>query len=268
MTNFAPLLAGPADFRILRFPLLASYKLDGIRAIVRNGIVMSRNGKPIPNKAVQARFSHLEHFDGELITGSPCSVNTMQNATTGAMTIEGDHGTSFYAFDHVEHPDKPYIERAKLLVSRTPGLVVINQQLIQSIEELTTFEAHAVEQGYEGIMIRSIDGRYKFGRSTPREQILLKVKRFADAEFEVVSGLEEIDKHGVPKDSLGALLLRTADGQYFKCGTGFSAEQRRNLWACREALPGRLAKVKYMEVGMVNVPRFPVFLGWRHAIDM
>ena len=41
--------------------------------MVREGAVYSRSNKPIPNKAVQAKFSTYEHFDGELIFGDPTS---------------------------------------------------------------------------------------------------------------------------------------------------------------------------------------------------
>lgn len=68
---FRPMLACDADLEKLRFPLLASAKLDGVRAIVRGGVVFSRSNKPIPNQFVQDKFKHLEHYDGELIYGDP-----------------------------------------------------------------------------------------------------------------------------------------------------------------------------------------------------
>ena len=38
------------DVDSLKYPVMASAKLDGIRALVSDGIVLSRSGKPIPNK--------------------------------------------------------------------------------------------------------------------------------------------------------------------------------------------------------------------------
>lgn len=70
---FRPMLATDADLGKLRFPLLASAKLDGVRAVVRDGVVYSRSNKPIPNAYVQQKFSRFEHFDGELIVGDPTS---------------------------------------------------------------------------------------------------------------------------------------------------------------------------------------------------
>ena len=54
-----PMLGINVDLNKLEFPVYASTKLDGVRAIVNNGIVYSRTGKPIPNKEVQKRFSKV-----------------------------------------------------------------------------------------------------------------------------------------------------------------------------------------------------------------
>lgn len=71
--SFKPMLGKDADFNKLRFPLLASPKLDGVRAIIINGVVMSRSLKPIPNKHIQTLFADCEYLDGELIVGDPTS---------------------------------------------------------------------------------------------------------------------------------------------------------------------------------------------------
>lgn len=53
-------------------------------------------------------------------------------------------------------------------------------------------------------MVRSLAGKYKQGRSTEKEGILGKLKRFVDAEFEVVSYTERMHNGNAPtKDALG-----------------------------------------------------------------
>ena len=44
--------------------------------------------------------------------------------------------------------------------------------------------------GFEGAMVRSLDGRYKNGRSTLREGLLLKVKPWKDSEAEILEVYE------------------------------------------------------------------------------
>ena len=69
--QFKPMLAGKApDTSEIRFPIMVSAKLDGVRCIVINGVAMSRSLKPIPNKYVQSVLSHgFNNLDGELIIG-------------------------------------------------------------------------------------------------------------------------------------------------------------------------------------------------------
>ena len=69
-----PLLAATVeDLYKLRYPLLASPKLDGIRALVLDRSVYSRSGKRLPNEQVQMLFGRAEFdwLDGELILGPP-----------------------------------------------------------------------------------------------------------------------------------------------------------------------------------------------------
>lgn len=280
---FKPMLADDADLTRLRFPLLASAKLDGIRAIVINGVVMSRSLKPIPNKHVQNLFKGYEYLDGELIVGEPHSKTVYRDTMSGVMSVEGEPSVTFFAFDHIENPHWPY----KLRAPQKPrkNVIILNQCPIHSLEELLTLEASLIERGYEGLILRDPEAQYKYGRSTVKEGILLKLKRFTDAEFEVI-GFEERMHNGneattnelgrtkrsshkagkVGLGDLGALVLQ-GDGFTFNCGTGFDDVTRNTIWRNRDKYLGQLAKVKYFAVGMKDAPRHPVFLGWRDKID-
>lgn len=96
----------------LRFPLLASPKLDGIRCIVKNGLALSRSLKPIPNKHVQDILSRLPSnliLDGELIVGDPYHPNVMQKTTSGVMSENGEPSFTYFIFDCIpELPDHEY----------------------------------------------------------------------------------------------------------------------------------------------------------------
>jgi DNA ligase-1 len=205
---------------------------------------------------------------------------------------------TYYVFDYVRDGlATPYRERVEHLAAwaatpagvaattagvTMPGgglvrVVVLPPTLVPDADGLAAYERDALADGFEGVMVRRMDGRYKPGRSTLREGLLLKIKRFADAEATVL-GVEELlrdtdeqrsgKKAGlVAGGTLGALVAQTPDGQRFKIGTGFSAALRDELWARRDALPGELVKYKHMVVGSKNAPRFPVFLGLRHADD-
>jgi len=283
---FKPMLASDADLEKLRFPLLASAKLDGIRAVVTGGVVYSRTLKPIPNEYVQERFRACEHLDGELIVGEPTSKSCYRDTMSGVMTKEGTPEVRFFAFDHIARPTEPYLRREKLIDWRPAGVERHPQHVVTCLNTLLALEEKMLEAGYEGLILRHPDAPYKFGRSTVREGYLLKLKRFVDDEF-VVMGYEErmhngneakLDELGRTKRSshkdnkvgrgdLGALILQHPSGAVFNCGTGFTDAERKALWIKRDELAGKLAKVKFFAIGVKDLPRHPVFLGFRSEED-
>ena len=127
-----------------------------------------------------------------------------------------------------------------------------------------------LEQGYEGVMVRDANALYKYGRSTLKQSTLLKLKRFVDAETQVIGYEELIHATGKAGDALGALVvIDVKSGVQFKIGTGFSMADRVEIWEQRDIkLVGRFVKYKSFPVGVKDAPRFPVFLGFRYRRDM
>lgn len=292
MSLFKPMLATDADLNNLRFPLLASAKLDGIRAVVRDGIVYSRSNKPIPNKYVQDKFKNLNTLDGELIVGLPTAKDCYTQTTSHVMSHDKvDFPVTFYVFDCIWDLQAEYSKRQQLIldtVGNTYACVnVLEQTLINSLEALLDYEERCLTDGYEGLILRDPYAPYKMGRSTAREGYLLKLKRFVDAEA-VVIGFEErmhngneatISELGRTKRSshkanksgrgdLGALVCRTAEGIEFNIGTGFTDSERQRIWDSPDHFLGKYVKFKYFPVGVKEAPRHPVFLGWRDVRDM
>lgn len=285
--SFKPMLASPADLNNLKFPLLASPKLDGIRAVVINGVLMSRSLKPIPNKHVQKLFGAYEYFDGELIVGPATAKNCFNVTTSGVMSVEGEPDVTFHVFDHIAVPHERYCHRFK------PGkfnlrsrVVEVPQTLVHSLEELLALEEKCLNEGYEGLILRDPDAGYKFGRSTAREGILLKLKRFVDSEAVIVDFIEQMHngneattnelgrtkrsshkENKTGKNTLGAFQV-VWNGMCFEIGTGMDDELRQRIWNNRNQFKGLWVKFKYFPVGVKDKPRHPVFLGFRDAKDM
>lgn len=282
---FKPMLASDADLATLRFPVLASPKLDGIRAIVIDGVVMSRSLKPIPNKYVQSLFRGCEHFDGELIVGEPTSKTCYRDTVSEVMSHDKTGGCSFYVFDHIKHLDKSYRDRAANLWDNSKSLYVHEQRFIHTGDELLAYEAECLELGYEGLILRDPDSKYKCGRGTAKEQIILKLKRFVDDEAVVVGFWERMENTNektvnelgrskrsshqagkVGRGDLGALAC-SFGGIEFNIGTGFDDALRAEIWANKSKYLGQLAKFKHFPIGTKDAPRHPVFLGWRDRSD-
>ena len=296
-----PLLAGTLkDLEKLKFPCLATPKIDGIRALRVNNDMISRQFKQIRNQTMRRILTDLlpEGSDGEIMVSG-----TFQDVTSCVMSASGsesfDRPFTFYWFDYVkDDPQKPYVSRIedmRLYIGEHPEVLLHKQAKIiplypvtlSDVTAVTSFEEKALRDGFEGVMIRKPGGCYKMGRSSVPEGILLKLKRFSDAEG-TVTGYQElqhnlndkvVDDMGSSKRShkisgmvaggkLGALKVTTTDGVAFNIGSGFTDKQRIELWNEKETLKGRLVKYKYFETGSKNAPRFPTFLGFRHADDL
>lgn len=279
-----PMLAAKADLSKLRYPVLVSPKLDGIRCLIRDGVALSRSLKPIPNNLVQmwASYGAWDGYDGELIVGPPTSPSCYNDTQSGVMSHDGPM-PDWYPFDRWDAPDKTYSERCQLM---TEGAIV--QQWVYNEDELLVFEEDVLLQGFEGVMIRDPNGLYKYGRSTVKEQYLLKLKRVQDSEAEIIGFKEQMhndnpatqDNLGhtkrssaqagmVPAGYLGAFLCRDRySGVEFAVGTGMSLSQRKRYWHQREELLGQTIKYKFLPVGVKEAPRHPVFLGFRSEIDL
>ncbi|HWG89126.1 MAG TPA: ATP-dependent DNA ligase [Candidatus Acidoferrales bacterium] len=282
------------EFDTLRYPLLASTKIDGVRGTVKGEALLSRTMTPIPNRYTQSLFSHplFAGLDGELVVGEPNHPNCMQNTMSGVMSQDGEPDVKWYVFDDWT-VDKPYAHRARIAKERIQEiddsrLIWLPQVPIYNVEQLFAYEEKCVADGYEGVILRAPDGPYKQNRSTVREGYMLKVKRFEDSEAEILDCYEmqhndneaTIDARGHTKRAtnqenkraagvLGGFNLRDIyTGVEFDLGTGFTAEQRKNLWEGRRYLKGKLVKYKHFPIGVVEKPRHPIFLGFRDKRDI
>lgn len=294
MSIIKPLLASEAPEDI-KFPVLASSKLDGIRAIATTEGPQSRSGKLIPNLHVQTLFKqhpNLIGLDGELIVGPPNAKDVFRVTTSAVMSIKGEPDFRYYVFDHVGIETKPFTERYAALLKMAQNLilpswvVLVDQTLINNRSQLNKIEETYVSQGYEGLIIRSPTAQYKHGRSSAKEGILLKVRRFKDSEAVIVGYTEEMENQNeatrdafgrtersshkdnlVGKGALGAWVVKDGDKE-FQIGTGYTRKDRELFWEIRESCLGKIIKYRFFEVGVKDLPRFPVFQGFRDPLDM
>ena len=295
---FKPLLASPADDYI--FPLYVSIKIDGIRCCIKPGAgAVSRNMKQIPNNYIRTMLNTdemLKYCDGELLTFTNGVMDSFNQVQSKVMSEAGQPEFKFMMFDHFQYPNMPYTDRHALIPTGREYTKVVTQIMVSSQNELDYIENKAVNDGWEGLIARSMNGVYKYGRSTAKEGILLKVVRKHRAEGIVTGSYErmhnanelQVSELGyamrtshkaniIGRDDLGGLNLRwdgrcngalLCDGPIdFRCGTGFDDALRDALWQDREALIGRKVTFEFRGIGVNNRPRFPAFIGFRHDSD-
>lgn len=124
---------------------------------------------------------------------------------------------------------------------------------VSTLEDIDEVLQAAMLDGFEGVILRNPLGIYE----TKRSPNIMKLKPMKQAEFRVLGYELEVSIEGCVKNAIGSLKLEN-----FNVGTGpvLTRENRERLWYQRETLRGRIATIKYQELTVANVPRFPVLL--------
>lgn len=285
-------------------PLWAFPKIDGVRCLNTGlmneregkieGRLLSRSMKRFPNEEIHAIFDipELRGHDGELTVTEPNDPRACRAASAAVATIKGSADWRWWVFDNFRNPDLPFHERYARIASDFGLLLPVYRlpfQLITSMKEFHEYEREIVErQGYEGLILRDPNARYKQGRATVNEGSMVKVKRFVDDEAEIVSFVEEVentneatlDERGYTKRSgaksgllgkgtLGAFICRDPkSGVEFRVGGGMSAEERTKFWLIRDTLVGKTITYKHLPTGAKDKPRHTGFVAFREKFDM
>lgn len=269
----------------VRLPTIASPKVDGWRALWQGLEFFTRTGKTIPNRSLPL-LAHQAGippgYDGEIIVGEPTARDCFSKTDSfckrqaGRTTLP----VRFFVFDNCAAIGG-FHERLQTLIDIPPFVVRLEQKVICTYEELVEYEAYCVGLGYEGIVCRSPTGRYKQGRSTLREQYLVKVKRYIDEEVKIIGFKErmhnantaEVNEIGythrsshkenkVPLGTLGAIIVDWR-GKVLHVGTGWDAATGRSIWQNRDSLLGATGTIKYSPE-IKDLPRQPVWKGIRN----
>lgn len=310
--NFRPILGIAFEkLKSVKFPVIASPKIDGIRCLTIDipdgpkslSSAVCRSMKSVPNSYIYHAMGDAlpPGLDGELVTYTNGVLDPFYGIggiQSKIMSYEiGKVDFRYHVFDMIDlnitrgvgedfenriHHLKNWYE-----LENPKQVSIVPQVTIKTLGELEEFEARCVAEGHEGICFRTADSPYKFGRSTPREQYLVKMKRFQTSEARVISVEEEYgndnpaslnalgyaersshQSHMRGKNRLGALMCETPAGVQFRIGTGFSEVERINHWNNKSNIIGRIAQYKHQPHGAAEKPRIPVFLGFRDSNDM
>lgn len=280
-------------------PKMLDLKLDGVRLLTildkEEGTITqyTRNGK------INTNFSDIREsligimnmlpgsvvLDGEVISSSfqdlMKQINRKDNIDTSSSKLaifdiiplsafkEGICKTS----QEQRHEIISNLETTGLLREHTKGLVYVipkkyvNLSTDEGKESFQEFNKMAIEQGYEGIMVKDPNAPYELKRSFA----WLKIKPFIDVSLAVV-GVEE--GTGKYEGMLGAFICEgDDDGKNIKvnCGSGFSDEDRKDIWKNRDRMIGMIVEIRAdalsLEEGSdVWSLRFPRFKGFRGTV--
>jgi DNA ligase-1 len=236
---------------------LVSEKYDGVRAHWDGRTVRFRSGLPVTAPAWFLAALPALPLDGELWMG-----RSRFEELSGAVrrSRPDDAAWRQIRFMVFELPGAPgsFAQRAAqiqlIAQQRGPGtpVVAVDQSTLPSRQALAQRLQLTVREGGEGLVLHQADAPYVTGRSAA----LLKLKPLHDAVASVVAHVPGQGKH---EGRLGALRVRTPQGQEFFLGTGFSDAERQ-----QPPPVGSQVTYTYRGTTATGLPRFASFLR-RHA---
>jgi len=267
--------------------VLLEPKLDGVRVIVicdvdRDEVKMfSRNGKELSNfpvilkqfDALLEQLSDSMVFDGEVMSEDFQTLMREIHRKAGAKTDDA----ILNLFDCLTledfkagGSDVDLLTRKDILESYHFGdnIKVISgtrMNLTEDRDRFIDFNKMCIDKGFEGIMVKPVDGVYECKRSTK----WLKVKPFIEVSLTVVATEEGTGRNA---GKLGALIVEGEDSGKFirtNVGSGLSDADRESYWEDREKLIGQVVEVRAdavtqnQDVTDEYSLRFPRFLRFR-----
>lgn len=292
--TFKPMLAVNAKKEKIKYPCLYSNKLDGIRCIFKDGQMLARSLKPITSETLQKKFEWLKDlsketnmiYDGEMYSHKMPFTEISHYVRKSDAEIPDS--IKFYCFDAVDGDDysEQFVSRNGYLGNiKHKDVVIVKQTELQNEKELDEAFKDVLSEGYEGLILRSLDGLYKCGRSSVTEGYLLKVKPFLSFDAEIISVVERMENlNESKKNELGRSFKRNTKDD--KKGTGIAAvfkvmyegveggvtitgdeDFRTEIWENKENYIGKMIEYKAMVVGMKDFPRHANFMRFREDRD-
>jgi DNA ligase-1 len=282
----------------MKGPKRIECKLDGVRVLAlctKNTVTLfSRNGKQFENfPDIEAQLNRVKHrisletkgpfvLDGEIVGESFQALMKQAQRKDNAKTKD----MNYYIFDVIPLAD---FERGfwNAQQHKRTLMLEINQQEIEAEAnlrimtgmnvDLDTAEGHdvmrrfaedAVAQGFEGIMIKSVDAPYECKRSS----FWMKWKPVMTVDLNIV-GFEEGTGRNLGR--LGAIICEGVDNDRnirVNVGSGLSDADRDEYWHSRNDLLGRVVEVAADAVTQnqdgtysLRFPRFVRFRGFEQG---
>jgi DNA ligase-1 len=239
------------------FPCMVQPKLDGVRAYYDNGVLYSRTGKAFAglDHIIAELKEHNLRFDGELYSDK----YTFQEIV--GMVKKKQKGTEnihLVVYDIVD-ATKTFEERHAIVNGLFKGAKSVETLLTETCptaSKLKEMHDKYVQDGYEGLILRNIKGKYAINA---RSNDLQKYKEFLDDEF-VVSGFTEGE--GV-EDGLVLWECKTKEGKKFTVRPRGTHTERAKLFKDGKKFIGKFLTVRFQEYTDDGIPRFPVGVGIR-----
>lgn len=261
----------------ISFPAYIQRKYDGIRCIAylknNNVILESRKGIPFQNfgllknqlKSLLTQMPQNFYFDGELFTNKLnfeviSGLIRLHDDKVKSEDIELINKIDYHIYDYIDmsQKDLPYCNRLEYLTTfldentnENSLCKKVDTILIDKLEDIKLYHQQFIEEGYEGVMVRDLNGPYEINK---RSKYLQKYKEFFEEEYKIVGF-----KDGVSSEA-GLIIFDciTDDGTIFSVRPRGSFEERSVMFKDGNSYINKYLTVIYQEKTEKNLPRFPV----------
>ena len=268
-------------------------KLDGVRVITvinaanKTATMYSRNGKLLENfshitSAIESNITLFERsivLDGEMVSSSFQALmkqvhrkSDVQSEDARLMLFDILPLSEFQAGKSVmgQRRRSNLLRSMQAVFDKIGSIDIVPQKEVDLDTyigelEFKQYNLDAIEAGYEGIMIKSVDAPYEAKRS----HSWLKMKPFIEVSLTAVA-VEEGTGKNVGK--MGAILFEGEDdGKFIRVsvGGGWTDQDRKEIWATKDAIIGQVGEVRAdaatlnQDSDNVYSLRFPRFKVWR-----
>lgn len=244
----------------ISFPCYVQPKLNGVRCIYQNGKFMSRKGKEfttLDHLIAELKQLGIETPDGEIYLKDVTFQDIIRR-------VKKDRGKEtdeleYWIYDQIN--DDTFENREvdigiKFRKFKGGSLIQVPTIKVNSEKEIKGLHDHWVREGYEGAIIRNINGLYKIKH---RSKDLQKYKEFVDKEFVIVGGHEGSG----PDEGTVVFEVKTKTGAIFSVRPKGTREMRTEWMKDIKKLIGKELTVRYQNLSEDGIPIFPVGLAIR-----
>lgn len=265
------------------YPVFVEPKLDGLRliAVKWNGVVslFTRNGRVIETLPILHQFLTNAQYDNFVLDGEIMGADWNESASVvmSNKTMKDDANMAYHVFDGMNLvewqtqncKDQQGERRKKLIamcdVELSGGPVKPTEiSIIFDDDDLLNAYLKYLDEGYEGVMLKDINGMYSFSRTNAWR----KLKPFTTYEG-VIVGTYDGNVGSKREGKFGGFNVLFPNGVITNVGSGFSDAEKAEIDNNRGTWIGKIIEVKgqppLTKDGRV---RFPTKERYRHVDDV
>ncbi len=251
--EFQVQLAGKLEDKYLKFPIIGSYKIDGLRCIYQDGHLFTRYGRRFVGLEALEKVlqdNNCPSLDGELVVPG----KSFDDLSGELRSFKSTDNVIYNVFD-VRNSGSA-IQCARLALAsavvtsiKDPRVHLVPYRTLVDEYEMQDMFNEAREQGFEGLVLKDEDAVAYNGRS----RAWMKMKASDTVDIEVTNVLEGQGKY----EGHAGKLECDFNGIKVYVGTGLSDTQRKLWWEDPNTIVGKTVEVEYMEISKNGALRHP-----------